>query len=88
MQTVAKRKLTPFAERLRALRNAAGFTQQAVAEELGVGIQTYMRWERGETEPAFSELRMLAEMFDVELNDFAPEEDPPAGTGPGKKPKK
>ncbi|HJZ59443.1 MAG TPA: helix-turn-helix transcriptional regulator [Gemmataceae bacterium] len=90
MQGVAKkRKVTPFAERLRALRNAAGFTQQAVADELDIGIQTYMRWERGETEPSFSELCAIAAMFGKTPNDFLPDDlddpDPPKPKRKGKK---
>lgn len=77
MRTLAKNKPTPFAVRLRALREEAALTQKEVALSLGVGIQTYMRWERGETEPAFSELAALAELFDVTLNDFLPASEEP-----------
>lgn len=72
MLTVAKSESTPFAQRLRALRRAAGLTQKKVAEDLQIGYQTYLRWERGETEPNFTELRALASLFGVELNDFIP----------------
>lgn len=72
MTAVAKSKPTPFAARLRSLREAAGYTQAEVASEIGVGYQTYLRWERGEREPEFSELQKLAAMFGKKLNDFDP----------------
>lgn len=73
MLTVAKRKkpapLDPAL--LRTFREAAGVTQAEAAKQAGVHIQTYMRWERGETEPTFGEARALAKMFGKSLNDFA-----------------
>lgn len=72
MVAVAKEKPSAFAVRLRALREASGFTQVEVASEIGVGYQTYLRWERGEREPEYSQLSALAAMFGVTLNDFAP----------------
>lgn len=73
MQTVAKsKKPSTFAVRLRAMRDAAELTQAEAAEGAGVHVQTYMRWERGQTEPNYSELCALAAMFGKTLNDFAP----------------
>lgn len=74
MQTVAKKKsLAAFATRLREFRESADVTQLRAAKGAGVHIQTYMRWERGETEPSFSELCALASMFGKKPNDFLPE---------------
>ncbi len=73
MIAVAKGNPSAFAARLRALREATGYTQAEAATEVGVGYQTYMRWERGEREPEYSQLLKLAAMFGVTLNDFAPE---------------
>jgi transcriptional regulator with XRE-family HTH domain len=73
MQTVAKKKPSPFAVRLRTFREAADVTQAEAAESAGVHIQTYMRWERGGTEPTFSELCALAELFGKTPNDFLPD---------------
>lgn len=75
MQIVAKEKnLTAFAVRLRELREAAGLTQPQAGRGAGVHPQTYMRWERGETEPSFSELCALASLFGKTPNDFLPED--------------
>lgn len=78
MQTVAKKKpknLKRFANRLRSLRELAAITQVTAAAVAGVHIQTYMRWERGETEPTFSELCALAAVFGKKTDDFVPEDE-------------
>jgi transcriptional regulator with XRE-family HTH domain len=76
MTTVAKNKPspTPFARRLRSLREASGFTQKEVAAQVEITEQTYIRWEQGLSEPSFSELCVIASMFGVTPNDFAPSE--------------
>lgn len=74
MVAVAKRKPSAFALRLRAFRDAAGYTQQEVADSVGVVVMTYIRWERGDTEPSYTELCKLAAVFAKTLNDFAPVE--------------
>lgn len=77
MPTVSKKKSTTLlGEKLRSLREAAGFTQQEVATELGVSYQTYFRWEQGKTEPSFTELCQVARMFGKTPNDFATDPDP------------
>jgi transcriptional regulator with XRE-family HTH domain len=84
---VSKKKSNTFGPRLRQLRTAAGFTQQEVADEVGVSLQTYNKWEMGRAgEPGFSELCTIAAMFGVQLNDFAiPENtsDDPSDPNPG-----
>jgi transcriptional regulator with XRE-family HTH domain len=71
---VAKDKASPFAARLKELREATGYTQRDTAAHASVSVLTYIRWERGETEPSFTQLCALAELFGVQLNDFRPEE--------------
>lgn len=41
--------MIPLEHRLRDKRRELGLTQEAVAERLGVGQQTYGKWETGET---------------------------------------
>jgi DNA-binding transcriptional regulator YiaG len=41
----------PAPEIARAIRKAAGVSQQRVADELGVHWTTVARWERGERQP-------------------------------------
>jgi len=42
----SKRQRPPFGERLRALREAAGLSQQQVADKLGMTQTAYAWWER------------------------------------------
>lgn len=58
-----------FGRRLAVVREAAGYeTQTAFAEELGMSLQTYSRYERGETEPGIVTLRRIQQLTGVSLN--------------------
>lgn len=72
MGTVAKSKDGRLGARMRELREAAGYTQVEVADAVGVSEQTYVRWERGGSEPTFTDLCVIATMFGKTPNDFAP----------------
>lgn len=68
--TVAKSERVTFSKRFRELRELAGRTQQDVADELGVSTMTVIRWERGDSEPSFTQICVVARMFDKTPNDF------------------
>lgn len=51
----------------RRYRQAAGFTQAAVGESLGVPQQTVLKIERGERPLRFAEADKLAKLFGVEV---------------------
>ena len=57
-----------FHQKLKVLRKKKGLTQQEVAELLNVGRVTYTKWEKGNREPNFENLSMLACIFDVSLD--------------------
>lgn len=62
----ARRK---FAARLVAIRVAAGFESKAAfARALGVGGETYNRWERGETEPNIFNLGKIRSLTGASLD--------------------
>lgn len=48
------------AQLIRSARDAAGLTQQSLANRLSVNVQTVSRWERGENEPDFAALHQIA----------------------------
>lgn len=74
MVAVAKKKeLSPFGARLRSLRERAGLSQSGLARTLNVPRQTYLRYERGETEPTFTVLCELAGALGVSLDAFTKE---------------
>ena len=53
---------------LRKLRN---FTQEALAEKVGVTRQALAKWESGDTLPDLEKSKLLAEALDVSLDDLA-----------------
>jgi transcriptional regulator with XRE-family HTH domain len=68
-----------FGRRLRELREAAGLTQQALAERVGVKWETISRWERGDREPNWSNILGLAQALGVDCTAFT---QPPATEQP------
>lgn len=55
----------PLHVRLRAAREAKGYTVAGLAEALGVHRRTLERWEAGTTTPTRAQLRVLALLLDV-----------------------
>lgn len=55
---------------IRELRTARELTQKQVADGIGVTIATVANWERGTYEPRASQLRKLAKLFDVCMEDI------------------
>lgn len=76
-----------FKDNLIHLRKMKQMTQEDVAEIAGVSRQAVAKWESGETIPDLEKCRLLAEAFEVSLDDlanFEPEENlglevPPKG---------
>ena len=48
---------------MKSFRVAKGFTQQEVAEKMGVSRNTYMKWENYESFPDAIQLIMLAKLY-------------------------
>ncbi|MBQ8655410.1 MAG: helix-turn-helix domain-containing protein [Clostridia bacterium] len=55
-------------ERLLTLRKRFGYSQECVAEKIGVSRQAVAKWESGETVPDLMNARALAELYDVTLD--------------------
>lgn len=55
---------------IRELRTAAQMTQRQVADGVGVTIATVANWERGTYEPRAFQLRALAKLFGVCMEDI------------------
>lgn len=76
-----------FSENLVRLRKLRQMTQEDVAEAAGVSRQAVAKWESGESAPDIEKCRLIAELFEVSLDDlanFEPEENlglevPPKG---------
>lgn len=54
-------------EKIRFVRQAKGLSQDAMAEKLGICLNTYGSIERGETDIKLSRLEQIAELFDMPL---------------------
>lgn len=50
---------------IRKAREKTGFTQEALAERIGVSRAAVARWELGEIEPKLTHLLKLSEILDV-----------------------
>ncbi|RIK36688.1 MAG: XRE family transcriptional regulator [Chloroflexi bacterium] len=55
---------------IRELRESAGLTQFELAVKVGVTPATVYNWERGRYEPKASQLRTLARVFGVSMDDI------------------
>jgi transcriptional regulator with XRE-family HTH domain len=62
--------------RIRAARQRAGLTQQRLAEAIGAGRVTVVRWEHGQQEPSIHQAAELAKALGMSLDQlFGPEEE-------------
>ncbi len=78
-----------FNETLALLRKSRGFTQEQLAEQLGVSRQAIARWESGETAPDVYILRVLSEIFGISADNLlngVDETPPPAAAVPSPEP--
>ena len=69
----AQSKRSKFGERLCALREAAGLTQQQVAEQLGITQPCYAWWERKEVALKPEQLTKLAKVLGVRIEELMEE---------------
>lgn len=53
---------------LKLFRKQNGFTQEHVAEKLGVSRQAVAKWERGESVPDIENVIALADMYEVTVD--------------------
>lgn len=71
-----------FCEKLIQLRKQKGYSQENLAERLGVSRQAVSRWENGETTPDMSVLIKICEVYNISADylirdDYEKEEDIP-----------
>lgn len=57
-----------LANRLRALRAEKKLTQEQAAQEIGMVMRTYRRYEMGEREPGASTLIKMADYYGVTID--------------------
>ena len=57
-----------IASRLVKLRKEKGFSQEELADKLGISRQAVSKWERAEASPDTDNLILLARLYDVSLD--------------------
>src|SRR5262245_18026771 len=73
MTTVIKtRKKVKFSAKLKQLREAAGLTQQQLADRAGLSQSAITLWESGSREPGLEALGKLCAALDVPCTAFIP----------------
>ena len=60
-----------FGNYLTDLRKRSGMTQQLLAHKLGVTDKAVSKWENGRSKPALAQLRKLAEIYKISLDDLS-----------------
>lgn len=55
---------------LKAARINSNLKQMEVAKLIGVHFQTYRNWEIGKTKPDYEQLRKLAELFEIKIENI------------------
>lgn len=60
-----------FKDNLVSVRKMHGFSQDELAEKIGVSRQTLSKYETGESLPDIERCKLLAEVLDVSLDDLA-----------------
>ncbi|MCL2368707.1 MAG: helix-turn-helix domain-containing protein [Oscillospiraceae bacterium] len=57
-------------ERIKEQRNKNGFSQEKIAEFVGISRQAVTKWEAGQSIPSMANLISLAELFGVSLSEL------------------
>jgi len=60
--------MNKIAENIKRYRKEMGFTQEELAERLGITLGTISKWERGSSEPDLDYIMDLAEIFRVSVD--------------------
>lgn len=77
-----KSKRSAFGQRLQLLRERAKLTQREVAAALGIAQPSYVKWERRDIGLTVDQLKKLASILGVEVEDFFSAHDQPKRTAP------
>ena len=59
-----------LADRLQALRKKAGYSQEQLADMLGLSRQAVSKWERGDSDPSTANLLALAKLFGISAEEM------------------
>lgn len=57
-------------EKIKSIREAKGFTQEYMAEQLGITQAAYSKIENGQTKLTISKMHDIAQVFEMEVSDL------------------
>jgi transcriptional regulator with XRE-family HTH domain len=77
-----KTKRSAFGERIQFLREQANLTQREVASALGISQPSYAAWERRDVGLTLDQIKKLADILAVEVEDLLSSGDKPKRNGP------
>ena len=63
-----------FAEKLKSARKAAGMSQEALAEKLGVSRQAVTKWETDRGIPDIENMIVISNLFGITVDEFLSQE--------------
>ena len=75
-----------FPEKLQILRKNRGFTQEALADQLGVSRQAIAKWESGQVYPDISNLIQISNLMNVSIDYLVKDQDCAVSIQPGPDP--
>jgi transcriptional regulator with XRE-family HTH domain len=78
----SKSKRSAFGERLQFLREEANLTQRDVAAQLGISQPSYAAWENRDVGLTLDQLRKLADVLGVDIEEFLLNDEKPKRNGP------
>ena len=59
-----------FCDSFKSLRKYFGVNQGVIAELLNISVKTVSHWETGYTEPSIEQLKVLADYFDITIDEL------------------
>lgn len=71
-RAIREADMAEFGERLVELRKARGLSQGALATEVGVNINSIVKYEKGEREPGWFLVQMIADVLGVPATELLP----------------
>ncbi len=57
-------------DNLVVLRNCKGMSQEEISEIVGISRQAYAKWEKGETVPDIEKCSLLAQYYEITIDDL------------------
>lgn len=67
-ELICKEEVKVLKDNLMMLRNIHGYSQEAIAEKVGISRQAYAKWETGATVPDIEKCSLLADVYGTTID--------------------